>query len=155
MAVHSELKKPPKDAIAIKVNGNLVDLDRPVSPDAQVEYISLDSEEGLEILRHSTAHLMAQAVLELFPGAQLTIGPPIDNGFYYDIDYERPFTPEDMKEIEKCMARLSKRGFPIEREDIDRGAALKLFEERKESYKIEMINDCSILLYMPNWVTPT
>ncbi len=141
MAVHSELKKPPKDAIAIKVNGNLVDLDRPVSPDAQVEYVSLDSEEGLEILRHSTAHLMAQAVLELFPGAQLTIGPPIDNGFYYDIDYERPFTPEDMKEIEKRMARLSKRGFPIEREDIDRGAALKLFEERKESYKVEMIND--------------
>ncbi len=141
MAVHSELKKPPKNAIAIKVDDTLVDLDRPVSPDTEVEFVSIDSREGLEILRHSTAHLMAQAVLELFPGAQLTIGPSIDNGFYYDIDFERPFTPEDLKGIEKRMAKLSKRAFPILREEISRAGALKLFEERGEPYKIEMIND--------------
>ena len=107
MTVQSKLKKPPKDAIAVKVDGEVVDLDRPVPSDAEIEFVSIDSEDGLGILRHSTAHLMAQAVLELFPGAQLTIGPPIGNGFYYDIDFERSFTPEDLLEIEKRMAKLS------------------------------------------------
>ncbi|MDP6277080.1 MAG: threonine--tRNA ligase [Nitrospinota bacterium] len=119
----------------------MVDLDSVPPSGAAVEYVTLDSQEGLEILRHSTAHLMAQAILELFPGAQLTIGPPIDSGFYYDIDLDRSFVPEDLKEIEKRMSKLAKRGFPIERDEIDRTDALKLFEERGESYKIEMINE--------------
>jgi threonyl-tRNA synthetase len=141
MVVRSELKNPPKNAAALRIDGKIVDLDSVPPSGAAVEYVTLDSQEGLEILRHSTAHLMAQAILELFPGAQLTIGPPIDSGFYYDIDLDRSFVPEDLKEIEKRMSKLAKRGFPIERDEIDRADALKLFEERGESYKIEMINE--------------
>ena len=141
MVVRSELKNPPKNAAALRIDGIMVDLDSVPPSGAAVEYVTLDSQEGLEILRHSTAHLMAQAILELFPGAQLTIGPPIDSGFYYDIDLDRSFVPEDLKEIEKRMSKLAKRGFPIERDEIDRTDALKLFEERGESYKIEMINE--------------
>ncbi|MDA1000199.1 MAG: threonine--tRNA ligase [bacterium] len=140
MTVESSLN-PPKDAIAVKVDGRLVDLDRASAKDTRLEFVSPESEEGLEILRHSTAHLMAQAVRELYPGAQLTIGPPIDSGFYYDIDYERPFIPEDLEAIEGRMKEIAKKKLPIRREDLDRPAALSLFEERGESYKIEMIND--------------
>lgn len=141
MAVRSDLKNPPKDAVALKIDGKIVDLNSTVPPGTSVEYVTLDTAEGLEVLRHSTAHLMAQAVLELFPGAQLTIGPPIDSGFYYDIDSERAFTPDDLVEIEKRMSKLAKRGFPIKREELERADALKLFEERSEPYKIEMINE--------------
>ncbi len=141
MAVQSELKKPPKEAVAIKVKGSIVDLSRPLPPDARIEYVSIDSDEGLEILRHSTAHLMAQAVLQLYPGAKLTIGPPIENGFYYDIDYERPFTPEDLGRIEARMTEIAERRLPIQREEIDRGEAVALFEGRGESYKVEMIRE--------------
>ena len=85
------MKYPPKNAIAFKVGDQVFDLDTDPPSGSPVEYVTLDSGEGLEILRHSTAHLMAQAILELFPDAQLTIGPPIDSGFYYDIDIERTF----------------------------------------------------------------
>jgi threonyl-tRNA synthetase len=135
------LKNPPKNAIAFKVGDQVFDLDTDPPSGSPVEYVTLDSGEGLEILRHSTAHLMAQAILELFPGAQLTIGPPIDSGFYYDIDIERTFAPDDLKEIEKRMAKLAKRGLPIQREVVGRGEALDLFKERGEPYKVEMIND--------------
>ncbi len=141
MVVLSELKNPPKDAVALRIDGKITDLNSAPPSGAAVEYVALDSLEGLEILRHSTAHLMAQAILELFPGAQLTIGPPINSGFYYDIDIDRSFVPEDLKEIEKRMSMLAKRGFPIERDEIDRADALKLFEGRGEPYKIEMINE--------------
>ena len=135
------MKNPPKNAIAFKVGDQVFDLDTDPPSGSPVEYVTLDSGEGLEILRHSTAHLMAQAILELFPDAQLTIGPPIDSGFYYDIDIERTFAPDDLKEIEKRMAKLAKRGLPIQREVVGRGEALDLFKERGEPYKVEMIND--------------
>lgn len=141
MSVRSPHTHPPKDALALRVNGQVVDLNRSLPAEAEVEYVTADSEAGLEILRHSTAHLMAQAVLELFPGAKLTIGPPIENGFYYDIDYERPFTLEDLARIEERMGELSKKDFPIERAEVSREEALALFEKRGESYKIEMINE--------------
>ncbi len=141
MSQQTKRKDFPKDAIALKFNGSPVDLYRDLPDDAEPEVIFLDSEEGLEILRHSTAHLMAQAVQELYPGAQLTIGPPIENGFYYDIDVDVTFTPEDLKKIEARMKKLAKKKYAIEREDISREDALALFGERGENYKIEMIHD--------------
>ena len=141
MSQQTQQKDFPKDAIALKIGGAPADLNRGLPDDAEPEFILLDSEEGLEILRHSTAHLMAQAVQELYPGAQLTIGPPIENGFYYDIDVDVTFTPEDLKTIEARMKKLAKKKYAIEREDVSRADALALFEKRGESYKIEMIHD--------------
>jgi len=102
-------------AIAGKVDGRLVDLSHVVDRDAQVAIVTDRDPEGLEIIRHSAAHLLAQAVKELFPEAQVTIGPVIENGFYYDFDYKRPFTPEDLEKIEKKMAELAARDLPVER----------------------------------------
>lgn len=141
MSQQTKQKDLPNNAIALKIDGAPVDLNRGLPDDAEPEFILLDSEEGLEILRHSTAHLMAQAVQELYPGAQLTIGPPIENGFYYDIDVDVTFTPEDLKSIEARMKKLAKKKYAIEREDISRADALSLFGERGENYKIEMIHD--------------
>src|SRR6185369_13812073 len=93
-------------ALAGKVNGKLVDTGYRIEADAELSVVTGKSPEGLEILRHSTSHLMAQAVQQLFPGAQVTIGPVIENGFYYDFSYKRPFTPEDLAAIEKKMAEL-------------------------------------------------
>ncbi|MDP7386688.1 MAG: threonine--tRNA ligase, partial [Nitrospinota bacterium] len=140
MAVQSDLK-PPNDAIAAKVDGKIVDLDRASASGRPAEFVIANSDEGVEILRHSTAHLMAQAVLELYPGAKLTIGPPIQNGFYYDIDCERPFTPEDLVKIEKRMGENAKKRLPLQREEVGREAALALFGGLGESYKVEMINE--------------
>ncbi len=141
MSGQTRIEDFPENAVALKFHGAAVDLHRDLPDDAEAEFILLDSEEGLEILRHSTAHLMAQAVRELYPGAQLTIGPPIENGFYYDIDVDAAFTPEDLKKIEKRMKKLASKKCPIEREDVSRAEALALFEERGETYKIEMIHD--------------
>ena len=141
MSRQTDLKDFPEDVIALRLDGEAVDLNRDLSDDARPEFISLDSEEGLEILRHSTAHLMAQAVRELYPGAQLTIGPPIENGFYYDIDVDAAFTPDDLKKIERRMKKLAGKKYAIEREDVSRADALALFGERGESYKKEMIRD--------------
>ena len=141
MSRQTDLKNFPEDVIALRLDGEAVDLNRGLPDDARPEFISLDSEEGLEILRHSTAHLMAQAVRELYPGAQLTIGPPIENGFYYDIDVDAAFTPDDLKKIERRMKKLAGKKYAIEREDISRADALALFGERGENYKMEMIRD--------------
>ena len=141
MSRQTDLKDFPEDVIALRLDGEAVDLNRGLPDDARPEFIPLDSEEGLEILRHSTAHLMAQAVRELYPGAQLTIGPPIENGFYYDIDVDAAFTPDDLKKIERRMKKLAGKKYAIEREDISRADALALFGERGESYKMEMIRD--------------
>src|SRR5580765_7941335 len=99
---------PPnrKDVIAVKVNGNVADLSRPLETDCELEFISLSSVEGLDVLRHSCAHLMAQAVKRLFPSVQITIGPVIENGFYYDFKHERAFTPEDLEKIEAEMKKI-------------------------------------------------
>src|SRR3972149_3817163 len=101
-------------ALAGRVNGRLVDASYRVDGDADVAIVTGKDKDGLEILRHSTAHLLAYAVKDLFPDAQVTIGPVIDNGFYYDFAYRRPFTPEDLAAIEQRMAELVKRNIPVE-----------------------------------------
>ncbi len=126
-------------ALAGKVDGRLVDLDFRVGADAAVAIVTGKSPEGLEILRHSTSHLMAQAVQELFPGAQVTIGPVIENGFYYDFSYKRPFTPEDLAEIEKRMAEIVRKDLPVRRRTMARDEAVKFFESIGEKYKAEII----------------
>ena len=140
MAVQSD-RKSPKDAIVAKVDGKIVDLDRASSSGQPAEFVTANSDEGLAVLRHSTAHLMAQAILELYPGAKLTIGPSIENGFYYDIDCERPFVPEDLVRIEERMGENAKKRIPLQREEVGREAALALFGGLGETYKVEMINE--------------
>ncbi len=126
-------------AIAGKVDGKLVDLRFEIQNDCALQIITDKDKEGVEIIRHSTAHLMAYAVQNLYPEAQVTIGPVIENGFYYDFDYKRPFTPEDLREIEKEMARLAKADIPVFREVWARDDAVKFFLEKGEKYKAELI----------------
>jgi threonyl-tRNA synthetase len=128
-----------KAALAGKVDGKLVDTSYVIDRDAQVAIVTDKDPEGLEILRHSTAHLLAYAVKELFPDAQVTIGPVIDNGFYYDFSYKRPFTPEDLAAIEKKMAELAAKNEPVVREVWKRDDAVKFFESIGEKYKAEII----------------
>ena len=130
-----------KAALAGKVNGQLVDTSYTIDEDVQLAIVTARDEEGVDIIRHSCAHLMAMAVQDLFPGAQVTIGPVIDNGFYYDFAYERPFTPEDLEKIEARMNELSKQNLPVHRSLMSRDEAVALFEEMGESYKVEIIND--------------
>ncbi len=129
-----------KAALAGKVDGKLVDLSHKVTADAAVSIITGRDPEGLEIIRHSTAHLMAQAVKELFPEAQVTIGPAIENGFYYDFSYSRPFTPEDLQKIEERMDELVKKNIPIVREEMPRNEAVAFFKALGEHYKAEIIS---------------
>ena len=114
-----------KAALCGKVDGKLVDLSYKLEKDASVAIVTAKDPEGLELLRHSTAHLMAQAVKELYPTAEVTIGPAIENGFYYDFKYERPFTPEDLTAIEARMHELAKKDIPVERFVMDRDEAVK------------------------------
>jgi len=126
-------------ALAGKVNGKLVDTGYRIEADAELSVVTGKSPEGLEILRHSTSHLMAQAVQQLFPGAQVTIGPVIENGFYYDFAYKRPFTPEDLVAIEKKMAELVKQDLKVERKTLSRDEAVRFFSSIGEKYKAEII----------------
>lgn len=128
-----------KAALAGRVDGKLVDLSHVIDGDAAVAIITARDPEGLEIIRHSTAHLMAQAVKELFPEAQVTIGPAIENGFYYDFSYTRAFTPEDLKAIEARMDELVKKNIPIVREEMPREEAIDFFKALGEHYKAEII----------------
>lgn len=128
-------------ALAGKVDGKLVDLNTLVDKDASVAIVTAKDPEGLDIIRHSTSHLMAQAVKELFPTAEVTIGPSIENGFYYDFSYERPFTPDDLKKIEERMHELVKKNIPIKRMVMTRADAIKFFESRGEKYKVEIIKE--------------
>lgn len=128
-----------KAALAGKVDGRLVDLSHRIERDARVEIITDRSPEGLEILRHSTAHLLAHAVKELFPEAQVTIGPVIENGFYYDFAYDRPFTPEDLQRIEARMRELAAQAIPVVREEWPRDEAIEFFKSLGEHYKAEII----------------
>lgn len=128
-----------KAAIAGRVDGKLVDLSYTINADANVAVITDKDPEALEIVRHSTAHLMAQAVKELYPEAQVTIGPAIENGFYYDFSYTRPFTPEDLKAIEKRMDELASKNIPIVRREMEREDAIKFFLKMGEKYKAELI----------------
>lgn len=128
-------------AVAGKVNGELVDLKTNLDSDAEVAIITLDSEEGLDIYRHTTAHIMAQAVKRLFAGVKLAIGPTIEDGFYYDFDLEKRFSPEDLEEIEAEMQKIIKEDYPIKRELVKKEEAIRLMEEKGEAYKVELIRE--------------
>ena len=128
-----------KAALAGKIDGRLVDLSTRIEHDAQVSIVTDRDPEGLEILRHSTAHLLAYAVKSLFPEAQVTIGPVIEDGFYYDFAYRRPFTPEDLVAIEARMADLARKNETVQREEWDREAAVAYFQSIGEHYKAEII----------------
>ncbi len=130
-----------KAAVAGKVNGELVDTSFQLQEDVELAIITERDEEGLEVIRHSCAHLLAQAVKTLFPSAQVTIGPVIDDGFYYDFAFERAFTPEDLEAIEKKMAELAKGDYPISRRELPRDEAIEYFESLGETYKAEIIRD--------------
>ncbi len=133
--------KNRSDIVAAEINGRLIDLSTPLTESGNLELVSLDSPEGLDILRHSSAHIMAQAVKELFPEAKVTIGPSIDDGFYYDFDTFRPFTPDDIEKIETRMKEIVKSRLPFHRKVISKDAAVRYFEEIGETYKVEIIND--------------
>jgi len=128
-----------KAAIAGKVDGRLVDLSFIINNDSQISIITEKDAEALDIIRHSCAHLLAQAVKELYPSAQVTIGPVIDNGFYYDFSYEKQFTPDDLKQIEKKMQALAKQNFPVTRQVKSRDDAVTYFKNIGEHYKAEII----------------
>jgi len=128
-----------KAALGGKVDGKLVDVSHKIAGDAKLAIVTDKDPEGLDLIRHSTAHLLAYAVKELFPDAQVTIGPVIDNGFYYDFSYKRPFTPEDLAAIEKRMGELAKKDLPVVREEWKRDDAVKFFQSIGEKYKAEII----------------
>lgn len=133
-----------KAALAGKIDGQLVDLLSPLTDGARVEIVTEKSPEALEIIRHSTSHLMAQAVKELFPQAKVTIGPAIETGFYYDFDMEKPFTPEDLERIEAKMAELATADQKIVRSEMSSSDAISMFESMGEPYKTELINDLGV-----------
>ena len=126
-------------ALAGKVNGNLVDTSYQINEDVDLAIVTERDADGLEVIRHSTAHLLAYAVKQLFPDAQVTIGPVIDNGFYYDFSYKRPFTPEDLEAIEKKMAELAKKDEQVTRKVLPRDEAVAYFKSIGEHYKAEII----------------
>lgn len=130
-----------KAALAIKVNGKLTDLSTPITTDATVDVITAKSPEGLDILRHTCSHVMAEAVKELYPETQVTIGPSVENGFYYDFARATPFTPADLEAIEKRMAEIVNRDEKIVREEKSREDALNFFKAKGEKYKVELIED--------------
>jgi threonyl-tRNA synthetase len=129
------------DIVAAKIDGVLVDLERTVDRDCALDWIRLDSPEGIDILRHSTAHLMAQAVQSLFPGTQVTIGPTIEHGFYYDFKRDKSFAPEEIEQIENKMRELAAQDQKVRREEMPREAAIELFRRMGEDYKVEILRE--------------
>jgi threonyl-tRNA synthetase len=130
-----------RDAVAIRVNGELWDMTRPIESDASIEIVTRDSADGLELLRHDAAHVLAEAVKELWPATQVTIGPAIENGFYYDFARDEPFTPEDLNIIEERMKQIVDRNEAIEREVWERDKAIEFFRGQGEEYKAKIIED--------------
>ena len=130
-----------KDAVAGKINGKLTDLTESIKTDADINIVTGDTSEGHEVLLHSTAHLMAQSVKELFPSAKVTIGPAIENRFYYDFDVENPFSDEDLVKIEDKMKELAQNNYPVKRKVFSKDDAIDLFESMDESYKVEIIQE--------------
>lgn len=137
-AIHPRLGK---EALAAKWNGDLKDLNFKPEADGKLEFITFEDPEGQEVYRHSSAHIMAQAVQKLFPGTILAIGPAIDNGFYYDFDCEKTFTPEDLEAIEQEIKRIIKEDYPFERKELSREEALDFFRKTGEHYKVELIEN--------------
>jgi threonyl-tRNA synthetase len=134
-------RKLAKEALAARVDGNLKDLNLPARPQEKVEFLTFADQEGQAVYRHTSAHLLAQAVKRIFPGAKLAIGPAIADGFYYDFDVEHPFTTEDLALIEKEMNKIKKADFPIVRQELSHEEAIALFEEQSEPYKVELIRE--------------
>ncbi|MGN6184957.1 MAG: threonine--tRNA ligase [Thermoanaerobaculia bacterium] len=132
-------KRLAKDAIAGKIDGKVVDTSTPVHDGAKIEIVTAKTEDGIDTIRHSTAHLMAMAVQELFPGTQVTIGPVIENGFYYDFGTDRPFAEDDLRRIEEKMQEIVKRDLPVKREVWSREEAIATFEKLGETYKVDII----------------
>jgi threonyl-tRNA synthetase len=128
-------------ALAVKINGEMRDLMRPIEQDAKVEIVTRKSPEALDLIRHDTAHVLAEAVQELFPGTQVTIGPNIENGFYYDFARDTPFSTDDFPKIEAKMKEIIARDTPLVREVMTREDAIKFFESKGEKYKAELIRD--------------
>lgn len=136
-SIHAGLAR---DAVAAKVDGKLVDLSKELHDNADLEILTLQNPEGVDVMRHTCAHVMAQSVARLFPGTKFAIGPVIDNGFYYDFA-NHTFTPEDLPKIEAEMYRIIKEDYPVRREVLSRTEALKLFSERGDRFKVELLND--------------
>jgi threonyl-tRNA synthetase len=132
-----------KDAVAVRVDGDLWDLNRPIESDSDVQIVTREEDDGVEILRHDAAHLLAEAVKELYPETQVTIGPAIDNGFYYDFAREEPFRPEDLEQIEQRMREIVDRDESVQREVWDRDEAVRFFTDLGEHYKAEIIGAIS------------
>ncbi|MCK5052483.1 MAG: threonine--tRNA ligase [Candidatus Cloacimonetes bacterium] len=130
-----------KQTIVAEINGKLVDLDFKIEKDAEIKLYKFDSKEGEEVYWHSSAHLLAQAVKELFPNIKVAIGPAIENGFYYDFDKEIPFTDKDLEKIEQKMKELSKQNAVYKRQELTKTEAIKLFSEMKEDYKVELLEE--------------
>ncbi len=130
-----------RDAVAAQVNGAVLDLSRTVEKDAAVSFIPVHSKRGLEILRHSAAHVMAEAVKELFPSVKMTFGPSTENGFYYDFDFDRTFTPQDLEAIEKKMSEIIANDEPFIRKEVSKDEAIKTFEQMGQTYKVEHLEE--------------
>ncbi|MBE7082016.1 MAG: threonine--tRNA ligase [Clostridiales bacterium] len=130
-----------RNAVCGKVNGELVDLSTKLESDCDLEIVTLKDKEGLDVYRHTTSHILAQAVKNIFPTSKLAIGPTIENGFYYDIEFKTPITQQDLQKIENEMKEIIKGDFPIERFVYSKKEALKIFKDFSEPYKVELIND--------------
>lgn len=149
-ALRGEGKSKPTDIFAVKVDGIPKDLDTELKQNVTLEPIGFSSADGKEIYWHSSAHIMAQAVKEIFPSANLTIGPPIEEGFYYDFAFERPFTPEDLEKIQQRVCDIIKADLPIQRLEMSKDEAIRFFQKRGELFKVEIlkqIEDQEVSLY--------
>src|SRR5688572_27135096 len=129
-----------KRTVAMSLDGKLADLKAPINDDAAIKFLTRDDPETLELIRHDAAHVMAQAVQELYPGTQVTIGPVIENGFYYDFARDDPFTPDDLPKIEAKMREIVARDAPFTCEVMDRKQAKQLFAGKGETFKLELID---------------
>ncbi len=134
-------RKLGKEALAAKVDGEMEDLQSPAQADRQVEFLTFGDEEGRAVFRHTSSHILAQAVQRLFPGTKLAIGPAIADGFYYDLDSDHAFTAEDLAAIEAEMQKIVKEDYPLVRREVSREEAIEYFTLRQEPYKVELIQD--------------
>ena len=141
-------------ALVVEINGTLKDLTTPITTDSKVKIITAKDKAGLEVLRHSCSHVMAEAVKELWPAVQVTIGPFIEDGFYYDFSRKEPFTTEDFAKIEEKMHEIVKRNEKIEREVVSRAEAIALFDARGEHYKVEIIVDLPVDAEISSFISP-
>ncbi len=130
-----------RETVAVEFRGELKDVYQSISGEGEFRLLRDRDKEGLYVLRHTASHVMAHAVNDLFPGTKFAIGPPIENGFYYDFEVKTPFTPDDLEKIEKRMIELLKGGLDIDRVDWSKEEARKYFGERGEDYKVELIED--------------